>query len=183
MRWRRSCAVVLACTACGGGTPARSADDASAAPADANESSSAPAESDPADAAPEPDRAKAGDTGTAASTEPGSPEDIREVLQLVIDDEALGPYLHLERPDRFPLRIATRNLPPGIKLEKATQPVVLVDNPDADKKPVIVFTEVDVKKDTASIRYRYDAEGIRGACTLERRDRRWILKKSRVTER
>jgi hypothetical protein len=108
---------------------------------------------------------------------------VQEVLQLVIDDEALTPYLHLEQPDRFPLRVATRNLPKGIELVKATKPVVLVDDPEADKKPTLAFMEVDVKKDTASVRYRYDVEGVRGACTLERRDGRWNLKKSRVAER
>jgi hypothetical protein len=74
-------------------------------------------------------------------------------------------------------------LPPGIELEKATKPVILVDKPEAEKKPVLVFTEVDVQKDSASVRYRYDVEGIRGACTLERRDGRWVLKKSRIAER
>jgi hypothetical protein len=109
--------------------------------------------------------------------------DVQEVLQLVLDDEALQPYLHLEQPDRFPLRVAKRNLPDGIELVKATKPVELVEDAGADKKPLLVFTEVEVNQDTASVRYRYDAEGVRGSCTLERRDGRWNLKKSRVAER
>ena len=159
--------------ACGAG-PAKSAADAEPA---SESSAEAPAASEPADSA-EP---------AAPASEPAAGEasvaDVQEVLQLVLDDEALTPYLHLELPERFPLRVATRNLPKGIELVKATKPVVLVDDPAADKNPILVFMEVDVKKDSASVRYRYDIEGIRGACTLERRDGRWILKKSRVTER
>lgn len=140
-----------------------------------------------ADSAPNESAGDGEDTSSQGdATSPGEPasvDDIREVLQLVIDDEALTPYLHLEQPERFPLRVSTRNLPPGIELEKATKPVILVDKPEAEKKPVLVFTEVDVQKNSASVRYRYDVEGIRGACTLERRDGRWILKKSRVAER
>jgi hypothetical protein len=161
-------------TACGGAaTPEPAEPTSEATPDTEGEPATSPeASSDTASEAPTP--------SAEANTDVAQ---VQEVLQLVLDDEALNPYLHLEQPERFPLRVATRNLPPGIELIKATKPVVLVDQPDAEKKPVLVFTEVDIKKDTASVRYRYDVEGIRGACTLERRDGRWILKKSRVTER
>jgi hypothetical protein len=159
---------VLAGAACSSG-PAKSPDEAAAEPAGAPPAAGA----QPAEVTPTSDEALA----------EAPLADVQEVLQLVIDDEALNPYLHLEQPDRFPLRVATRNLPKGIELVKASKPVVLVDDPEADKKPTLVFTEVDVKKDTASVRYRYDVEGVRGACSLERRDGRWNLKKSRVAER
>jgi hypothetical protein len=159
---------VLAGAACSSG-PAKSPDEAAAEPAGAPPA----AEAQPAEVTPTSDEALA----------EAPLADVQEVLQLVIDDEALNPYLHLEQHDRFPLRVATRNLPKGIELVKASKPVVLVDDPEADKKPTLVFTEVDVKKDTASVRYRYDVEGVRGACSLERRDGRWNLKKSRVAER
>jgi hypothetical protein len=159
---------VLAGAACSSG-PAKSPDEAAAEPAGAPPAAGA----QPAEVTPTSDEALA----------EAPLADVQEVLQLVIDDEALDPYLHLEQPDRFPLRVATRNLPKGIELVKASKPVVLVDDPEADKKPTLVFTEVDVKKDTASVRYRYDVEGVRGACSLERRDGRWNLKKSRVAER
>jgi hypothetical protein len=161
-------------TACGGAATPEPAEPTSEATPDAR--------SEPA-AAPEAPSDTASEAATPSGEANTDVAQVQEVLQLVLDDEALNPYLHLEQPDRFPLRVATRNLPPGIELVKATKPVVLVDKPDAEKKPVLVFTEVDIKKDTASVRYRYDVEGIRGACTLERRDGRWILKKSRVTER
>jgi hypothetical protein len=164
----RALVAVLAGAACSSG-PAKSPDDAAAEPAGAPPA----AAEQPAEATPTSDEAPA----------EAPLADVQEVLQLVIDDEALTPYLHLEQPDRFPLRVATRNLPKGIELVKASKPVVLVDDPEADKKPTLVFTEVDVKKDTASVRYRYDVEGVRGACTLERRDGHWNLKKSRVAER
>lgn len=167
--------VIGVLTACGGAATPEALDPSSEAAPDA--------ESEPAAASDAPSEAGAEATPAAESGEANTDAaQVQEVLQLVLDDEALNPYLHLEQPDRFPLRVATRNLPPGIELVKATKPVLLVDKPDEDKKPLLVFTEVDVKKDTASVRYRYDVEGIRGACTLERRDGRWVLKKSRVTE-
>jgi hypothetical protein len=165
-----ACAVAFG-AACGAG-PAKSAADAEAAPA-----------SDEAPAATQPDESQSAAPASDSAAGEASVADVQAVLQLVLDDEALTPYLHLELPERFPLRVSTRNLPKGIELVKATKPVELVDDPGADKKPLLVFMEVDVKKDSANVRYRYDIEGIRGACTLERRDGNWTLKKSRVTER
>lgn len=118
-----------------------------------------------------------------AAPSPASNEDARAVLQLVLDDEALAPYLHLDRPDRFPLRVGGSALPAGIELTKATKPVVVVAAPEAEKKPTIVFTEVRLDGDDASVRYRYDVEGVRGSATLKRREGRWVLVRSRVSER
>jgi hypothetical protein len=73
-------------------------------------------------------------------------------------------------------------LPQGIELTKATKPVVIVAEGDVDKKPVIVFTELKIAGDDASVRYRYDVEKVRGSSTLKRRDKQWVLVRSRVTE-
>jgi len=120
-----------------------------------------------------------------ASNSAGAPDrsaDLQTVLQLVIDDEALTPYLHLEQPDRFPLRIAGRDLPAGIALTKATQPVIVIADPSKEKKPVLVFTEISVNGDEASVRYRYDVEKVRGSSSLRRKAHGWELSRSRVTE-
>ncbi len=174
MRWSLfACLVVFGC---GSGAPAKSAD-AAAGEADgvAEPKPAAESTSEKADKA-EPSE-KSGAPTTAATK-----EDVQAILQLVLDDDALGPYLHLERPDRFPLRIGGRDLPEGLELTKATKPVVIVPDPDADKKPVIVFMEVKVEGDEANVRYRYDVEKVRGSSTLKHRDGHWVLTRSRVTE-
>jgi hypothetical protein len=159
--------------ACGPGAPAKSPDDAS-------------------QEAPAKDQAPAADTDTPAaekgpekakeSSGPASNQDVQTVLQLVIDDEALEPYLHLDKPDRFPFRVGGSDLPQGLELTKATKPVVFVADPASEKKPVLVFTEVKIDGDEASVRYRYDVEKVRGSSSLKRRDGRWVLIRSRLTE-
>jgi hypothetical protein len=182
--WWCLCAFLIAC---GGGSagsaPAESpadvdgaerADRADSPPVD---SSAATSDAAGAEAAPKSD-------GPAATGE-ATKEDVQTVLQLVIDDEELNPFLHLDRPDRFPLKVAG-SFPPGIALVKATKPVEIVDAAEAkgDKpKPVLVFTEIEVQPARATVRYRYDIEGVKGACTLEKREGRWVLAKSRITER
>lgn len=159
---------------------------ASAPPAE----SPADVESSAADAAAEPEPAEKAEaepesTPAAARASEGAPatkEDIQAVLQLVVEDEELTPFLHLEQPDRFPLKIAG-DFPPGLELVKATKPVEIVDAAEAKKKPVIVFTEIDVGPSRAQVRYRYDVESVKGASTLEKRDGHWVLVKSRITER
>ncbi len=129
----------------------------------------------------EDDQPAPGEKASAPSA-PATVNDAQEVLQLVIDDEALNPYLHLDKPDRFPLRIAGSALPAGVELTKATKPVIIVADPASEKKPVLVFTEIKIEGDDASVRYRYDVENVRGSSALKRREGRWVLLRSRVTE-
>jgi hypothetical protein len=172
-RWFFS--VLLCAVACGGAaTPPASADDVDS-PSNGSDDpdSTQKVSADSAEAAaPEP----------RASSEAAGADDVASVLQLVIDDEALAPYLRLEQPDRFPLRVSSKNLPPGIELVKATKPVVVVEG-DAGGKPVLEFTTVEVGAGAATVRYRYDVENVRGSCSLTKREGRWELKSSRVTER
>jgi len=160
---------------CGGSAPPKSPSAADAPTSGAEEA--APQSREGGDGA-----ASGADRAAEASTGAASSADVQAVLQLVLDDDALGPYLHLERPDRFPLRVAGRDLPQGIELTKATKPVVIVADADGDKKPLIVFTEINVASNEASVRFRYDVEKVRGSASLERRDKQWVLVRSRVTE-
>ena len=102
-------------------------------------------------------------------------------MQLVLDDETLDPFLHLDQPGRFPLAISGPNLPDG--LTKSSKPVKLVAKPGSKKDPVLVFTEIDVKGKHATIRFRYDIEGIQGSAVLDKRDHGWELTRSKVIER
>jgi hypothetical protein len=120
---------------------------------------------------------EAGGSGSAGSA---SLEDRLKVLQLVIDDEALEPYLKLGEPGRFPLAISGDNIPEG--LVKATKPVKIVGEPATPKEAVLVFTEIDVRADQATVRYRYAVEDIKGTANLKKVEGRWELTNSRVTQ-
>jgi hypothetical protein len=119
----------------------------------------------------------------AAPAGPASAEDMREVLQAVLDDDALTPYLHLEQRGRFPVRVSAKGLPQGIQLTKMSKPVVLVDDAGTDpKKPLLVFTEIEIKGAEATVRFKFDIEGVRGSATLNKPYGHWAIKQSRVAE-
>lgn len=165
---------------CAGGTPSAEAPDDSDElyEDDPVEQTAASGKAAVADAEGEGDDAEAsGDAGGAAT-----PEDMKEILQLVINDEALDPYLHLEEPGRFPLQISGSDIPSGIELVKNTQPVKIVPEPDSKEAPVLVFTSIDASSNVARIKYRYDVEGVRGSATVKKLEGRWQLSNSRVTE-
>ncbi|HVJ17137.1 MAG TPA: hypothetical protein VM686_16970 [Polyangiaceae bacterium] len=111
--------------------------------------------------------------------------DLKTILQLVLDDDALQPYLHLEEPERMPLKIHGDMLPTGLELTMARKPVQYVDATVAEdkKKAVLVFTAVEVKGDRASIAYRYDIEKVKGSATVVKSDGAWTLDKSRISTR
>src|SRR5688572_337972 len=117
----------------------------------------------------------------AADDSPASAEDLKTVLQLVLDDETLDPFLHLDQPGRFPLAVSGPNLPEG--LTKSSKPVKVVTGTGSKKEPVLAFTEIDVKGKHAMVRYRYDIEGIHGSAVLDKREHGWELTRSKVIER
>ncbi len=100
----------------------------------------------------------------------------------MVDDPELDRYLHLAEPGRFPLQLSGQGLPSGLKLTKATEPVKVVDGPKSKKDAVLVVTEIDVRGDRASVRYRYDIESIRGNVSLSKLAHGWELKNSRLVE-
>jgi hypothetical protein len=161
----------LWCLACG----------APAAPASAPEPTAEPppgAEATPASDTADPTTTKA----DPAASAPASDADLNAILQLVVDDPELDTHLHLGQAGRFPLQIAGERLPRELKLVKGNEPVKLVDSPKSKKDPVLVFTEIEVQGDKATVRYRYDVEGIRATVTLARGGHGWELKNSRLVE-
>lgn len=163
---------------CGGGTPNAEAPDDSDElyEDDPIEQTADKDEASPTDEVD--DEAEASSDGGGAAT----PEDMKEILQLVINDEALDPYLHLEEPGRFPLQISGGDIPSGIELVKNTQPVKVVPEPDSKEAAVLVFTSIDATSSVARIKYRYDVEGVRGSATVKKLEGRWQLSNSRVSE-
>ena len=120
--------------------------------------------------------------GPAAPSATQSKDDTTAVLELVVNDPELDPYLKLGEPGRFPLKISGSSLPSGLKLVKSTEPEQIVTGPNDKKDAVLVFTEIEVSGKKASVRYRYDIEGIRGSANLEKGEYGWELKNSRVVE-
>lgn len=150
-------------------------------------------EAENAPSAPEGDFASSEEGDAADEGEPGgspsgdanreaSADDVNAILQLTIDDPELDPYLKLGSPGRFPLKVSGSALTSETKLVKATEPVQVVDGPESDKDPVLVITDVEIDGDTATVRYRYPIEGVRGTARLTKTPHGWQLKSSRVVE-
>jgi hypothetical protein len=175
--------LVLLSVACGGANKDAASPDAesegSEAETPADTSGNASAEDDSVRKAAGTPDAKGGPPPPSATQ---SKDDTTAVLELVVNDPELDPYLKLGEPGRFPLKISGSALPSGLKLVKSTEPVQIVSGPKDKKDAVLVFTEIEVSGKKASVRYRYDIEGIRGSANLEKGDYGWELKNSRVVE-
>ena len=155
--------------------PAKTAEDAPVAADEAAPAAEGEGEGKPSEGAS--DKAPSSDASA-----PASAEDLKAILQLVVDDPELDRYLKLGEPGRFPLQVSGDRVPKGIEVIKATKPVKFVDGPGSKKDAVLAITEIDVQGDKATVRYRYDIEGIRGTVTLQKSAHGWELKNSRVVE-
>jgi hypothetical protein len=111
-----------------------------------------------------------------------SSNDAQAVLQLVIDDAELDPYLKLGEPGRFPLKMSGSAVPQGLELVKATKPVEMVGAPKDKKDTVLKITSVEIDGKSASVSYRYDVERIRGTAHLKKGPHGWELTRSRIVE-
>ena len=170
--------VCLGLFACGGGAPEANAPDESDELYEDDAVEQNFAAGDEGDS----EEARPDTSGDAEAGGPATAEDLQQILQLVINDEALEPYLKLEEPGRFPLQISGDAVPSGVELMKNTQPVKIVPAPDSKDAPVLVFTSIDATSNEARVKYRFDVEGVRGSATVKKLEGRWQLANSRVTE-
>jgi hypothetical protein len=184
MRVFWTCSLLLA-VGCGKSTPeAESAADESS---DETEASGDEASEKPSAEGEERDEGVK-ETGKLKSTSGGpapgtqSSNDQQAILQLVIDDPELEPYLKLGEPTRFPLKMSGSSIPQGIELTKSTKPVVFVPAPKDKTDPVLVVTSIEVDGKSATVSFRYDVEGIRGTAFLKKGEQGWELSRSRVVE-
>jgi hypothetical protein len=114
---------------------------------------------------------------------PASAEEVSAVLQLVVNDEELDKFLHLNEPGRFPLKVSGDGLPSDLKVVKNTEPVKIVERPESKKEAVLVFTSIEIGEKQASVRFQYDVENIRGTAHLTKGPHGWELQTSRIVER
>jgi hypothetical protein len=119
---------------------------------------------------------------TSSQGKGASEDELKTVLQLVIEDAELDKYLKLTEPGRFPLKMAGKDVPSGIALMKSGQPVKIFQGEPTKKDAVLVITNVEIAPPDASVGYRYDAEGIIGTAHLKKASYGWELKSSRIVE-
>ena len=159
---------------CGGGATPEPAT-ASEPPA---ETEAAKSESDDA-----PSKAAPAKEAAADEASPQAAEGLDVILQRVIEDEELDKVLHLDKPGRFPFKVAGKDLPSGLSLTKGTKPVSVVSEPSGKKEPVLVFTSIEISGKDAVVAYRWDVEGIKGTARLTKGPQGWELTSSRLVER
>ncbi len=175
----------LVVMACGGSAtpepksaaPADTASAAEAAPKDDASNSSSDADDGAKSSSDSP---KSDDTGSQGSGVSG--DELKTVLQLVIEDAELDKYLKLTEPGRFPLKMSGKDVPSGIALMKSGQPVKIFEGEPTKKDAVLVITNIQIAPPDATVGYRYDAERIVGTAHLKKESYGWELKSSRIVE-
>jgi hypothetical protein len=123
------------------------------------------------------------DSEGAASNTTLTDEDLRDVVEQVLQDPGLDHHLHLEVRGRLPLKISGPGLPAKLAVTKGSYHVKVVDGPKNAKDPVEVFTKIERDGDAVRLRYRFDVEGISGSAVVFLKDGAWTLGSNRVIEK
>ena len=120
-------------------------------------------------------------SGSPAAPE-ATPEDVRRVLQLVIEEPEIQGSMYLGSPGRLPFKISQRNLPTKPDVIQGGKPAVFVEGSGSKDDPVFVVTELQIDGAQAWVKFRYDAEGITGSASLEKTTLGWQIVNSTVVE-
>lgn len=100
------------------------------------------------------------------SAKPATLSAQNKIVQLIIDEKRLEPYLHRESEGRVPLVLSSELLESDLRLEKFGKPVVISPQENIDG-PHIRFTVFECNppndKGYCNIVFEYQVEGVTGA--------------------
>ncbi|MBI3239200.1 MAG: hypothetical protein HYZ43_10225 [Flavobacteriia bacterium] len=113
-------------------------------------------------------------------------QDKKEVMQLCLDLPALQPYFHAEKPERLPIIVESNGKVPQASLSKFGKPVVYLTPDEIEAKgtvAVVEFMRFEIAPESATIMYRYNAEGLMITALLKKTKGVWSVTDSKLVER
>src|SRR5262245_10138941 len=117
-----------------------------------------------------------------ASSSPGT-NDIREILQLLLNDPRLTRYYHFDqRPERAPLRVVNQSTT-AIGQPDVTAAGQRVRIATERSEQAIEISAVSIAEASAEIQFAFRVEGIAGQATFKKLQGRWSLDELSVAER
>lgn len=116
---------------------------------------------------------------------PAMTDQNEQLCQMTLDLPQLEGYFHQLAPNRKPLRVLKNNVvKENIKLIKFGEPVRLVTLAEVEKEelPFFEFTAIEIKKDAATVIFRYPVEGITGTVDFKREADKWKIVSQKIAE-
>ncbi|MDH4473002.1 MAG: hypothetical protein QE487_10385 [Fluviicola sp.] len=113
-------------------------------------------------------------------------QDKKEVMQLCLDLPALQPYFHAEKPERLPIVIESNGKVPQAALMKFEKSVVYMTPDEIEAKgniAAVEFMRFEIAAESATIMYRYNAEGLMITVLLKKVKGVWSISDSKLVER
>lgn len=113
-------------------------------------------------------------------------QDKQAVLQQCIDLPALQTYLHPEMAGRVPLVIIDNGTIPALQLSKFGKPVVFKSDEEMDasgNNAALDFVRFDMTSESATVIFRYKAEGIMLTVLFKKNKSEWVISDSKIVER
>src|SRR5262245_42407203 len=117
---------------------------------------------------------------------PTSKDELRQLVQMTIDLDALDKYYHSELPGRKPLCIVKNNvINSDLTLKKFGQPVRFLPAAEAKKTGAacIEFSKIEIQDDAATVEFAYVIEGIRGTAKFRKTGGAWRSESHQLREK
>ena len=125
---------------------------------------------------------------SACSAKENSHNDLSSVLNLAINSPKLELYYHADQlPERKPLKVLheiSNDEVENIKLIKFGLPVELLKNNNTKVNNIyLIFSNVNIDKNKASLNFSYPVEGVMGKFELIKLNEKWSIKKTYLYEK
>jgi hypothetical protein len=105
-----------------------------------------------------------------------------ELVQQILQDSHLRPYLHLEIPERQPLLVCKTLVGPDFDPAHLEFRIRLVPHAGKDER-VFQFTRVEFDDKHAVVDVLYKLEGLRGSFVFTKQHATWELKSRKLWEK
>ena len=111
--------------------------------------------------------------------------DISAIAQLIIDLDVLQQYYHVDEvKGRKPLLIVrNKYMKHEPRLTKFGESVRFVSQSEAGDRPYLVFTNIEIAGETASVNFQYPVEGVLGSVNLRKLNASWRVEDRELYER
>ena len=102
--------------------------------------------------------------------------------ELVLRDEAVREYFHLEVPGNQPILVSDQFQHPDLERLALGYPIKLVPSDSAEASRAFQFTKVKHSEDHATIEFSYPPEGLRGRFKFLRNADGWSVSARKLWE-
>ena len=105
-----------------------------------------------------------------------------EVCELILTDNSLVEYFHVDLPERTPVQISAVYLHPDLSSRSLGYPFEIVPEISNEAGRAFQLTRINVEPDNIVVEFIYPVEGLAGRIAMNQKDGQWVIRERTLWE-